>query len=431
MSHHLRERLEALGDAFWLRPALLVLACVLLGETSVWVEREGGGGLVIPDAWLYAGGEAGARSLLGAVAASTIGVAGTTFSITIAALSLASAQMGPRLLRNFVRDAGNQMALGVFLGTFAYSLVVLRTVRSLEEGAFVPHLGVTGALILALLCVGTLVWFVHHVATGINVETVIAVVHDDLMAAMSRLTLAEPADAAAAPPAGGRPVTLEATGYLRSLDEEGLADWAAGAGVTLTLLARPGDYLFPGVPIARVMSAGPQGDVEAAERLRAALTTGPRQAAAQDVEFAVRQLVEIAIRGLSPGVNDPFTAVAVLNHLGAALCTCRDRHFPGPALHRDGRIVLFRRVTDYDGLTDAMFHLIRLNAAGSAAVLIRLLEVLAAVLEVERDAGRRAALLRHAGLAHALGRDTLRDAAALDDLDARRDATLAVPCPAA
>jgi uncharacterized membrane protein len=394
MRHDLRERLEALGDAFWLRPALLVLACIILGEISVRVEREGGDGLVIPDAWLYAGGEAGARSLLGAVAASTIGVAGTTFSITIAALSLASAQMGPRLLRNFVRDAGNQMALGIFLGTFAYSLVVLRTVRSLEEGAFVPHLGVTGALILALLCIATLVWFVHHIATGINVETVIAAVHDDLGAAMARVTLADREEDAAPPPRDGQPVTLDATGYLRSLDEEGLADWAAGAGLTLILLARPGDYLFPGVPLARVTPAGAERGAEAAERLRAALTTGPRQAAAQDLEFAVRQLVEIAIRGLSPGINDPFTALAVLDRLGAALCACRGRHLPGPAIRRDGRVVLFRRVTDYEGLTDAMFHLIRMNAAASAAVLIRLLEVLAAVLEVERDPGRRAVLLR-------------------------------------
>ncbi|MBX9749850.1 MAG: DUF2254 domain-containing protein [Roseococcus sp.] len=429
MSNYLRGRLEALGDAFWLRPALLVLACILLGEVSVWVERRGGGGLVIPEGWLYAGGEAGARSLLGAVAASTIGVAGTTFSITIAALSLASGQMGPRLLRNFVRDPGNQMALGVFLGTFAYALVVLRTVRSLDEGAFVPHLGVTGALILALLCVATLVWFVHHVATGINVETVIAAVHEDLCAAMSRLTQEDPDEDAPRPPEDGHPVTLEATGYLRSLDEEGLADWAADAGVTVILLARPGDYLFPGVPVARV--AGADGGPDAAERLRAALTLGPRQAAAQDLEFAVRQLVEIAIRALSPGVNDPFTALAVLDRLGAALCACRDRHLPGPALRRDGRVVLFRRVTDYAGLTDAMFHLIRMSAAGSAAVLIRLLEVLTAVLEVERDPGRRAVLLRHAALAHAQGRDTLRDAAALADLDARRRTIPAAPSPVA
>jgi uncharacterized membrane protein len=111
------------GDAFWPRPALVVAGCALLGEAAVWAERAGWKAAWLPAGWLYAGDEAGARSLLGAVATSTIGVAGTTFSITVAALSLASGQMGPRLLRNFVRDAGNQLALGVFLGTFAYALV--------------------------------------------------------------------------------------------------------------------------------------------------------------------------------------------------------------------------------------------------------------------------------------------------------------------
>jgi len=423
MSNYLRGRLEALGDAFWLRPAFLVLACILLGEASIWAERAGGGGFIIPDAWLYAGGEAGARSLLGTVAASTIGVAGTTFSITIAALSLASGQMGPRLLRNFVRDAGNQLALGIFLGTFAYALVVLRTVRSLEEGAFIPHLGVTGALLLALLCVATLVWFVHHIATGINVETVIAAVYEDLCAALSRHTLAHPDEPAQAPPAGGREVTLETGGYLRGFDEDGLAEWAAGVGATVVLRVRPGDHIFPGVPVAAVTwggpTGGPKGADDAPEQVQAALSIGPHQAAAQDLEFAVRQLVEIAVRALSPGINDPFTAIAVLDHLGAALCDLRDRHLPGPAVRRGGRVVLFRRTTDYDGLVDAMLHIIRINAAGSAAVLIRLLDVLAAVLAAEGDPRRRATLLRHAHLAHTLGRENLRDAAALADLDAR------------
>jgi len=201
MTGRLREWLETLGDIFWIRPAILVLGGVLLGELTVLAEVTDTKLPWVPDGWVYTGGEAGARALLGTVASSTIGVAGTTFSITVAALSLASAQMGPRLLRNFVRDSGNQYALGIFLGTFAYALVVLRTVRSVDEVAFVPHLGVTGALLLALLSVGTLVWFVHHVATGINVETVIDGVHNELSAAIDRLQPGPPGHSTAAPPA--------------------------------------------------------------------------------------------------------------------------------------------------------------------------------------------------------------------------------------
>lgn len=203
MTNRLRDWLEALGDLFWVRPALIVLLGVVLGSAAVWLERNDEGLTWINSAWLYSGGEAGARALLGAVASSTIGVAGTTFSITVAALSLASGQMGPRLLRNFTRDGGNQIALGIFLGTFAYALVVLRTVRSVDEGSFIPHLGVTGALVLALLCVATLIWFVHHVATGINVETVIDLVHNDLLDAIRRLTLDAPEEIVAIFASGG------------------------------------------------------------------------------------------------------------------------------------------------------------------------------------------------------------------------------------
>ncbi|MGD6626337.1 DUF2254 family protein, partial [Xanthomonas citri pv. citri] len=122
------------------------------------------------------------------MASSTIGVAGTTFSITIAALTLASGQMGPRLLRNFTRDARNQVVLGIFLGTFAYALMVLRTVRTVQESPFVPHLAITGAIALALLSLATLVWFVHHIAISINVETVVDAVHRDLCAAVEART---------------------------------------------------------------------------------------------------------------------------------------------------------------------------------------------------------------------------------------------------
>ena len=136
----------------------------------------------------------------------------------------------------------------------------------------------------------------------------------------------------------------------------------------------------------------------------------------QDLEFAVRQLVEVAVRALSPGINDPFTAMAVLERLGATLCAAADRRLPDPVLRRDGREVLVRRVTDYDGLCDAMFHMIRQNSGGSAAVLIRLVDTVRRVEEVERDPRRRATLRRHAELALAAGREEVGDAAGLADL---------------
>ena len=418
MKARLEAWIEWLGDQFWLRPALIVLACIVLAQLGVWLETAHIAGYdpSSPDKnWGYSGGAEGARALLSAVASSTIGVAGTTFSITIAALTLASGQMGPRLLRNFTRDARNQVVLGIFLGTFAYALMVLRTVRTVQESPFVPHLAITGAIGLALLSIATLVWFVHHIATGINVETVVDAVHGDLCDAVNARTL-DVADVQ--PPAEtprGAPVAATEGGYLQALDVDGLADWAHEHRVVVALRVRPGDYVPSGFPVA-YLSAGVENAGGAIGR---ALTYGRRPAALQDLEYSVRQLVEIAVRALSPGINDPMTAGSVLDHLGDALCRVAPRHLPTGAVAREGRVVLVHPVTDYDGLCDAMLHMIRQNAAGSVHVLARMLDVLARVVEVERLTDRVAVLTRHTDLVIVAARRDVPDPDDLADLEER------------
>ncbi|KQT15348.1 formate C-acetyltransferase glycine radical [Methylobacterium sp. Leaf399] len=419
MNARVRAWLEILGDQFWLRPASIVLACLALGQIAVWLEtaRVAGYDASSPDAnWGYSGGAQGARALLSAVASSVIGVAGTTFSITIAALSLASGQMGPRLLRNFTRDARNQIVLGIFLGTFAYALIVLRTVRTVEETSFVPHLAVTGAIVLAMLSVATLVWFVHHIATSINVETVVDAVHRDLCEAVADRSLVAPGLPVPAQGPPGLAVATPASGYLQAVNAERLADWAHRRGVVVRLRVRPGDYVPTGLPLAEV-SASVEGIEEALAR---ALTFGRRPAALQDLEFSVRQLSEIAVRALSPGINDPFTAVSVVAHMGDALCRLASRHLPTGVLARQGRIALIHPVTDYGGLCDAMFHLIRQNAAGSPYVLGYMLDVLGRVAHVEGSPSRVKELLRHADLVIAAARRDVAEPADLADLEQRR-----------
>ena len=397
LSAHVRKLLSDLNETFWLLPGLMVVAGVLSAVGTVSLDRSG----VIPQwlidsPWLYNGGGTGARTLLGAVAASTIGVAGTVFSITIAALSLAAGQMGPRLLRNFTRDRGNQFTLGAFLGTFSYALMVLRSVRTQSEGNFVPHISLSIGILLAFVCVGTLVFFVGHMAGRINVDTVIELVAEDVRSAIQRLTTDTPQSAP--PPAA---FWLDATavvdsrrGYLQQLDYDGLADWAAEHKTAIRLLVRPGDNVFPGVAIA-VMIPPAEG---AAESIRRSTALGPQRSSSADLEFAVRQLVEVAVRALSPGINDPNTAMSVLDRLGAALCDLVPLYLPSGVLLREGRVALVVPSIDYAGLADAMFHMIRQYAAGSTAVLIRMLEVLTAVVTAEHDPVRVAALQRHAEL---------------------------------
>ncbi|GJE12794.1 MULTISPECIES: DUF2254 domain-containing protein [Methylobacterium] len=418
MSARVKAWLEILGDLFWLRPALVVLGCILLAQFGVWLETAhvAGYDASSPDTnWGYSGGAEGARALLSAVASSNIGVAGTTFSITIAALTLASGQMGPRLLRNFIRDARNQTVLGIFLGTFAYALMVLRTVRTVDEDPFVPHLAITGALVLALVAVGTLVWFVHHIATSINIETVVDAVQRDLCEAIAAHTRDEPGVAQTDPAPTGRAVAATGGGYVQAMDTGVLADWAHENRARVTLRVRPGDYVPSGFPIA-FLSPQTEG-AEAA--ILGAVTLGYRPAALQDPEFSIRQLVEIAVRALSPGINDPFTAGSVVDHLGDALCRIAPRHLQTGVVLRAGHPVLVHPVTDYDGLCDAMFHMIRQNAAGSVHVLGRMLDVLARVAEVETRTDRTAELARHADLVIAAARRDVADPSDLGDLEDR------------
>ena len=413
MKARIRKLLGAVADTFWIIPASMVLGGILLALGLLRLDRSGlVSDRLIHSDWLYDGGGTGARTLLGAVASSTIGVAGTVFSITIAALSLAAGQMGPRLLRNFTKDRGNQVTLGAYLGTFSYALVVLRSVRTQSEGIFVPHLSLSVSMLLAFICVATLVYFVNHMAGRINVDTVIELVSRDVSDAVKRLTVAKPGPTA--PPGTtwqtAASIRDDRRGYLQQLDESGLAAWAAENGTSIRLLARPGDYVFPGAPIAL---ATPEVEGIGAA-IRDATALGPQRVSTLDLEFAMRQLVEVAVRALSPGINDPHTAMSVLDRLGAALCEVAPLHLPtGVSLH-EGRPVLVVPRIDYAGLADTNFHMIRQNAAGSPAVLIRMLEVLTAVASCEGDPTRVASLRRHADLV--LG-DAERDVATPADLE--------------
>lgn len=178
---------------------------------------------------------------------------------------------------------------------------------------------------------------------------------------------------------------------------------------------RPGDYVPSGYPVAFLTS----NFDSAGTSISRALTFGRQPAALQDLEYSIRQLVEIAVRALSPGINDPFTAGSVVDHLGDALCQIAPRHFLWGTVIREKRLLLVHPVTTYNGLCDAMLHMIRQNAAGSVHVLARMLDVLTRVAEVERLLDRTAELSRHADLVLAAARREIADPNDLADLERR------------
>ena len=396
MKTWIQTRWDRLRSSYWFVPTLMALMAIALSFGSIAADRYLRDDMLREQGWIYTGGAEGARAVLSVIAGSIITVAGTTFSITVAALSLASAQFGPRLLHNFMRDTGNQVVLGTFTSTFLYCLLVLRTVRGLEDNTYVPHLSVTLGVGLAVASLGVLIYFIHHVAESIQVAHIIQVVGEELKASINRLfpeqmdLPAPQVDAALAEP--GFEVASKSEGYIQAIDSEGLIRTAMRRNVRLELAVRPGDYVIPGEPL---LVSSPSTEEEGEGELRSAFTLGRTRTPHQDAVFAFLQIAEIAVRALSPGVNDPFTAVMCIDRITVGMCVLADRRLPQPIRRDDeGNIRVVARPYGYDDLVYAAYGHIRESAASQAYVSDHLRMQIRRVIQRATDESFRRALTK-------------------------------------
>ena len=404
---------EAVRTSFWFIPGLMVLSAIGLSFVMVAVDRRA----AVDPSWtfelLYTGGPEGTRSILSTIAGSMITVAGVTFSITIVALTLTSSQFGPRLLRNFMKDRGNQVVLGTFIATFIYCLLVLRSVDTSGRHVFIPYISVSFAVLLALANAGVLIYFIHHISTSIHADRVIDTVYRELMETIQALFPEEYGHGGAESRAGDEndrpvhPVAASRGGYLQAVDDEGLLALAGENDLLIRLPHRPGEYIVSGDTLVEVLGAG-RPDQSLAERIADHLIVGPQRTPEQDAEFAIHQLVEVAVRALSPGINDPFTAMSCIDRLGSALCYLTGRAFPS-SYHFDdgGTLRMIAKPVTFAGVMDAAFDQIRQYGRSSAAVTIRLLETLTVIASHARDPEQRQAVLRQASMVERASREAL------------------------
>ena len=405
------------------------MACLAAGAVELdkavaedWLHRLG---------WTYSGGAEGASLLLGTVAGSMIAIAGTVFSMTLVALSLASSQLGPRLLRNFMRDTANQMVLGTFVATFVYCLLVLRTVRRADEVAFVPHLSVSVGVLLAIVSIGVLIYFIHHVSVSIQADEVVARVGRELDEGIDRLFpghLGKPlsevskapseADLPAAFAREARPVGALEDGYLQLIDADALMALASQEDLLLRLERRPGHYLVKGRTMLMVWP-GDRVTATLVDKLNAAFVLGNQRTAAQDIEFSIHQLVEIAVRALSPGINDPFTAIACVDRLGSALCRLARRDMPSARrFDRHERLRLVAPGSSFAGIVDTAFNQIRQCSRSNPPVAIRMLDAIAQIAGQVQRAQDAACLKRHVGMIVTAAREAVPEPDDLLDVEA-------------
>lgn len=401
--------LDRIRSSFWFLPAVMAGGAMVLAFATVALDTPVTDWLTLNWGLTFTGGAEGASSLLGAIAGSMITIAGVVFSMTLVALSLASSQLGPRLLRSFMRDTKTQMVLGTFVATFLYCLLVLRTIRRAEEILFVPHLSVALGVLLAVVSVGVLIYFIHHVSVSIQANEVVARVGMELIEEIERLfpesigrgapripTEPPDADFLNSFDREARPIGSAGDGYLQFVDGDALMALAMQEDFVIRLERRPGHYVVATRPLALVWPGNRVTD-QLVDRVNAAFALGNQRTSGQDIEFAVNQLVEIAVRALSPGVNDPFTAMTCVDHLGSALCRLAERDMPSPYRHdTQDQLRLITPVFTFPDVTDAAFNQIRQYGRSSTAVTIRLLETIAEVAGSVHWPEDRAALLRHA-----------------------------------
>ena len=325
MLARLRSWFWAIMQSFWFVPAAITLACALASYSFVEIDRvisnhHSGG-----TAWLYEFSAQGARSILSSIAGSMITVAGLTFSITMLTLQVASSQFGPRLLPNFMRDRGNQLVMGAFIGTFVYCLMLLRKVHGVEGKHFVPSLSVTVGVLLGLVSISLLIYFIHHVANSIRIETILDRLVSETLSTIDRRFPDPYAEATDDSPLRvpaesdhGRPIKAKSSGYVQHVDSDALLAAAKKHEVFIDVKVGAGSFVWGDETVATAFPATNLPD-ETSDDLRAAITVGADRSADYDVDFSLWRIVEIGQRSLSPGVNDPTTAISCLDRLGEVL----------------------------------------------------------------------------------------------------------------
>jgi uncharacterized membrane protein len=376
----------------------MAILALLLAAAMVWLDSHHMATWMDGLPWLYAARPSGARSLLSSIGGSMIGVAGTTFSVTIAAVVYASGQYGPRLLSNFMSDRGNQVTLGTFIATFLYSLVVLRTIRSPDdaagETAFVPQLAVLVGLLLVLCSIAVLIYFIHHVPSRIHINSVIERIGDRLLLEIDHRfpkligdPVDMPDDAGAIPTAFASDATpamlrqrvcvrARDAGYVQLIDADALLQVARDQDLVVRLQYQPGDFIHRGSTLMEVWPADRLDD-KAIDALRDSFASGSRRTALQDLRFLIDELVEIAARALSPGVNDPFTANSCLDWLGAALADLGRLELPSRLrADDDGQLRVITHPVTFAGFVDRAFGALSQYASADMIAGKRFLAVL-------------------------------------------------------
>ncbi len=373
---------DNLRSGFWFLPFLIVLASIIYAVVLIQVDYAGGYQWLARWPRVFGVGAEGARDMLSTLASSMMSVMGITFSMTLLALALASSQYTSRILRNFMRSRITQVTLGTFAGIFIYCLIVMHTIRT-GDMPFVPSVAVFFAFILAFGGIAVLIFFIHHIASSIQASTIIASVALETNISIDRL-LPEKQDYEPDEDGGQNPiidsldertwypVPSAVSGYIELVNYDVLLKLAEDIRTIVRTEHGIGEFVVRDTPLVSLALTYPP-DKNTIDSLNAAYSIGRHRSVEQDPAFGIRQIVDMAIKALSPGVNDTSTAVMCIDYLTSIMVQLADRKFPSSRRYEGETLRVVAIVPSFEGLLAEAFDQIRGSTQTNVAILARMI----------------------------------------------------------
>jgi len=426
---------KELGATFWFLPVLIISFSVLLAfslvylDNSITISREG---------WIrffLVESSDSARSILSTISSAMMGVAGTVFSITLVVLTLASSQFGPRLIKNFMYVRLNQVVLGLYISTYLYCLLVLNSISDSDGYIFIPSISILVAIIVAVINIVLLIIFIHQIAISIQADKVVSDISESMFKQVETLfpekmgegtENEENVDTIAAVSGYQNRTSIKSpkSGYLQYVDGEDLLKIITKHDALLELYYRPGKHLVEGAEIGLLYSNDKWEEKEF-EKIINLFVIGKTKTSQQDLEFSIQQMVEIAARALSTGVNDPYTAMTCIDNLTSIMCYLAEAKFPSKYRYdEDGNLRIIADTIDFEGVLDTAFNQIRQFSEDSPAVIIRMMEALTTIQKFTRKESHKKAVTRHAEMVFSSGKQNFEEKNDFDDLTERAEKIL-------
>ena len=390
-----------LRSSLWFVPGLMVVSSICLAIFLIEIDSNIKREWLINYPRLFGLGADGSRGMLTAIAGSMLTVATLAFSLTLSIIAQASGQYSPRVLRNFMRDRINQFILGYFVSVFAYSLIILRTIRGDNELTFVPSLGVIIGLVLAIGGIVVLIFFIHHIASSLQVTNIIKDIEVETVEVIDEIfpeALGIEAETeqirkakALEDKVSWYKVKAIRSGYIQYVDADNLLNFAVENDLLVRMEYGIGQFVTEGTTLVSV-SKDP-GEDEISE-INSYFDVYRYRTIEQDAGFGIRQIVDIALKALSPGINDTTTAIICIDYLGVILSKIAERQLPAPVRLKDGEIRVLVKSPTFEGYIETAFDQIRINGKGNLAILVRLLNVFS-VIDEKINSESRKSIVEH------------------------------------